>query len=139
LKDIFLFVIPIAIVMHWLTIGYWTLEYNDAGEMFICEDVLGFPFPSRGNFWGVQFYNSGDQAFSLNNMLINCSITFLVSIIIYFLFLRKFNATKIFIISMIFPLYLLGAFAAVAYFGIIGSNYPWVSDFKIISYHLWNF
>lgn len=139
-KDFFLFIAPIYVIIHIVTWGCWTVEYLDGqGQKQVSGDLVGFPFPSRGHFWGAQFYNSGDESFSFFNAALNTFIMMLLSALLYYLFLRKLHPPKILIVAFIFPIYLIGAFALLGYFGFIGSSYEWVGDYKVISYNWWNF
>lgn len=137
-RDFFLFIVPVFILIHLLTSGYWLVEYiNNDGQLTTAE-IRGFLFPSRGNFWGVEFYNSGDESFSLTNALINCIITFSVSTLVYFFCRKKIQlAGKLNLNIGVLILFLLGAFSLILYFGLFGDNYPWFDNYRVVTYHFW--
>lgn len=137
IKEFFVYVIPIAILLDLLTIGHWHVEYFHEGIKYTDSYVFGFPFPSRGQFTPVYWYNSGDESVNYFAATLNVFILLILSTILYFFLLKKYLHGKYFW-SIATPfIYLIGLLSMGFYIGFFGSNYDWFNDFKIINYHPW--
>lgn len=139
LKDFFIFIIPISILLHLLTLGHWTVEFKFEGNKYTTEAVNGFPLPSNG-FFPPMIYpsSSGASCISWTNFTTNVLITIFTGALLYYFLLRKIILPKLNYLFIFIPIYWIGLILFCS-FVFLSEVDPWFNDFKIISYHFWSF
>ena len=133
-----LYILPIAFVLSAITSGHWDVSYTYENKKYTSVHVNGFPFPSRGMFQPVQFYNSGDQSYSYFFTALNGFIHLILAGFLFRFCIKRYTYEKYYWRILLPFLYLFfGTFIFLDNYGIFGIKYMWFSDFKIIRYHLW--
>ena len=137
IKDFFIYIVPITILLNIITIGHWEVEYYSEKTRYVSSYVYGFPFPSHGAFSPVQTYNSGDESVNCYMASLNTVILLTASLLLYKFLLKGHLNGKYFWRILTPFIYLLGLFSLVFYIDFFGSDWEWFSDFRILNYQLW--
>jgi hypothetical protein len=123
--DIFIFIIPSAILLSIFTQTNWTVKIGDCTT----DNASGFPFLSIGHFWQCITPNSsGDTWVNIPHFILNAFCKLTVAFLIYFFMFKKINLTKSKRILFI---------ALSLIINILGTAYLYAIDFLIFDHRAW--